>query len=140
MAADARTVAIRGADGLLHFVRKPADKYAAGDWLRLDGDARDIANAVGVPSMKCDGVGCVVKGRVLVAVSFKPEALGEDCDRAQIVVSAAQAASCKGPAEVIDQKKAAEGQGWRIMLSPTPTAESVRQVRGDRPWVINTFE
>lgn len=135
VAADARTVALRGADGLLHFVRKPADKYIARNWLHRDGDARDIADAVGVPGMKCDGVGCVVKGRALIAVSFKPEALDEDCVREAVVISAAQAASCKGPAVVIDQKKAAEGQGRRIMLSPTPKAESVREYRGERPWV-----
>ena len=63
VASDARTVAIRGSDGLLHFVKKPTDKYAARDWLRRDGDARAIDDAVGVPGMTCDGVGCVVKPR-----------------------------------------------------------------------------
>jgi competence protein ComEC len=138
--SDARTVAIRGSDGLLHFVKKPGDKYAARDWLRRDGDARDIAAAVGVSGLKCDGVGCVVKGKVLIAVSLRPEALGEDCARAQVLVSAAQATNCKGPAVMIDQKAAAEGEGWAITLSPTPKAESVRQVRGERPWVVSTAE
>jgi competence protein ComEC len=78
VAPDARTVAIRGSDGLLHFVRKASDKYAARDWLRRDGDARDIADAVGVPGMKCDGLGCVLPGKVLAAVSLRPEALAED--------------------------------------------------------------
>ncbi len=140
VASDARTVAIRGSDGLLHFVRKASDKYAARDWLKRDGDARDINDAVGVPGMTCDGVGCVVKDKVLIAVSIEPEALAEDCVQAQIVVSAAEAPDCKGPAVLIDQKAAAEGQGWRIMLSPTPTAQSVRQYRGERPWVVSTFE
>jgi competence protein ComEC len=135
VAGDARTVAIRGPDGLLHFVRKPADKFIAREWLRRDGDSRDIEDAMGVTGMTCDGVGCVVKGRVLVAVSFKPESLAEDCERALVLVSAAAAPNCKGPAFVIDQKAGAEGEGWRITLSSTPTAESVRQYRGDRPWV-----
>jgi competence protein ComEC len=140
VASDARTVAIRGSDGLLHFVKKASDKYAARDWLRRDGDARDIDDAVGVPGMTCDGVGCVLKGKALVAVSLKPEALAEDCAQAQVVVSAAQASNCKDPAIVIDQKAAAQGQGWRIMLSPTPTAQSVGAYRGERPWVVSTFE
>jgi competence protein ComEC len=134
VAPDARTVAIRGSDGLLHFVRKPSDKYIARDWLKRDGDARDIDAATGVPGMKCDGVGCVLQGRVLIAVSFKPESLAEDCARAAVLVSAAQATNCKGPAVVIDQKSAVDGQGWRITLSPKPAAESVRTWRGDRPW------
>ncbi len=36
-----------------------------------------------------------------------------------------------------DQKNAAEGEGWQITLSPAPTAESVRQYRGERPWVVS---
>ena len=132
VAPDARTVAIRASDGLLHFVREPADKYIARDWLIRDGDARNIADAVGVPGMSCDGVGCVLKAKVLVAVSFKPESLAEDCERAAILVSAADAPGCKGPAVVIDQAAAAEGEGWRIGL--VPSAESVRHYRGERPW------
>jgi competence protein ComEC len=138
VAVDSRTVAVRGADGLLRFVRKPSDKYAARDWLIRDGDARAVADAVGVPGMTCDGVGCVLKApksnSVLVAVSFKPESLAEDCTRAMVVVSAADAPHCKGPAVVIDQTAAAQGEGWRITLSPTPTADSVRTSRGERPW------
>ncbi|HKU54571.1 MAG TPA: ComEC/Rec2 family competence protein, partial [Rhizomicrobium sp.] len=136
VASDAATIAIRGEDGLLHFVRKPPDKYAARDWLRRDGDGRDIAHAVGLPGLQCDGVGCVVmKGKFLIAASLRPEALLEDCARAQILVSAAQAVNCKGPAAVIDQRAAEQGEGWRVSLSPTPTAVSVRAMRGMRPWV-----
>jgi competence protein ComEC len=120
-------------------VRKPHDKYAARDWLRRDGDGRDIEDAVGVAGLKCDGLGCVVvKGKILIAASLRPEALEEDCKRAAIVVSAAQAQDCKDPAVVVDQKAA--GEGWRITLSPTPTAVSVRGYRGERPWVVSTAE
>ena len=90
-----------------------------------------------MPSIKCDGVGCVVKGKVLVAVSQKPEALAEDCALAKVVVSAAAAPDCKGPAVVIDRDAAMTGQGWRVTLSPEPSAQSVRAERGARPWVAN---
>ncbi|HKU63528.1 MAG TPA: ComEC/Rec2 family competence protein [Rhizomicrobium sp.] len=136
VASDAATIAIRGDDGWLHFVRKPPDKYAARDWLRRDGDGRDISHAVGLPGLQCDGVGCVgMKGKLLIAASLWPEALLEDCARAQIVVSAVQAENCKGPGVVIDRRAAEQGEGWRVSLSPTPTAVSVRATRGDRPWV-----
>jgi competence protein ComEC len=135
VAPDAETVAIRGADGLLHFVKKPKDHFVARDWLRRDGDGRDIMEAIGDPSIKCDGVGCVVKGQLLVAVSQKPEALGEDCAMAKIVVSAAAAPRCSGPAVVIDRDTAMTGQGWRVTLSREPSAQSVRRERGVRPWV-----
>ena len=135
VAPDAQTVAIRGADGLLHFVGKPKDRFVAREWLRRDGDGRDIMEAVGDPSIKCDGVGCVIKAKVLVAVSKKPEALAEDCAMGQVVVSAAAAPACKGPPVIIDRDTAATGQGWRVNLSPEPSAQSVRADRGARPWV-----
>jgi competence protein ComEC len=136
VASDGATIAIRGDDGRLAFVRKPKDKYAARDWLRRDGDGRDIDDAVGLPGLKCDGLGCVVvKGKILIAASLRPEALEVDCTRAAVVVSTAQASACKGPAVVIDEKAAEKGEGWRVNLSPAPMAVSVRELRGERPWV-----
>ena len=61
VAPDAATVAMRGADGLLHFVRKPTDKYAARDWLRRDGDGRDVGRGGRHAGTACDGLGCVVQ-------------------------------------------------------------------------------
>ena len=40
IARDGLTVAIRGSDGALRLLRKPADKYSAGEWLKRDGDDR----------------------------------------------------------------------------------------------------
>ena len=134
VAPDGATVAMRDGDGRLHFLRKPRDKYAARDWLRRDGDTRDIEEAVGLPGLKCDGLGCVVNGSSVIAASLRPEAFLEDCVRAHVVVSTATM-DCKGPAVVIDGKAAQSGQGWRITLAPTPSAVSVRSYRGTRPWV-----
>jgi competence protein ComEC len=137
VAPDAATLAIRAADGRLHFVRKALDKYAARDWLRRDGDGRDIADAVGLPGLLCDGLGCVAREKLVIAMSVHAEALEQDCLRAQVVVSAAQAVHCDGPAVVIDQEAARAGQGWQVTLSRVPKAVSVRSLRGDRPWVAN---
>jgi competence protein ComEC len=150
VAPDGQTVAIRGSDGLLHFVRKPANRFVARAWLQRDGDGRDIQDAVGDPSIKCDGVGCVMKSMLglapyspspyLVAVSQKPEALADDCAMAKVVASTATALNCKGPAVVIDREAAMRGQGWRVTLGLKPHAESVRSYRGERPWVAKVFE
>ena len=78
--------------------------------------------------------------RLQIALSRRAEALAEDCMHAQVLISVAPA-QCKGPALLIDQRKAEDGQGWAIRLSPL-AATSVRAARGDRPWVakINTAE
>jgi len=139
VARDGQTIAVRGHDGLLHFLRKPKDRFAAREWLKRDGDGRDIADAVGLLGLRCDGLGCVVNRPPVIAAGLKPEALWEDCARATVVINAAQG-DCKGPAIVIDQMAAADGQGWRIALSSPPTATSVRAWRGDRPWVVSPLE
>ncbi len=143
VASDGLTIAIRGEDGLLHFIRKPLDKYAARDWLRRDGDGRDIDQALGLPGTVCDGLGCLVtkivvagtsRRIVMIAAGLRPEALEEDCAHAQIVINPALSSACKGPALLINQGAVEQGQGWRISLS-SRTAESVRERRGERPWV-----
>jgi competence protein ComEC len=133
VAPDAQTVAIRGDDGLLHFLRKPKDTFAAREWLRRDGDAREIGEAIGMSGLSCDGQGCVVARGVTIAAGLRPEALAEDCARAAIVITAS-AVTCKGPKVMIDQTAAKDGQGWRIDLSSL-TAKSVREWRGERPWI-----
>jgi hypothetical protein len=41
---------------------------------------------------------------------------------------------------LIDRDTALAGQGWQVTLTPAPSAQSVRQWRGMRPWVANSAE
>jgi competence protein ComEC len=135
---DGETVAIRGGDGLLHFPVAPRDRFAAREWLRRDGDARALKQAAGMTEARCDGVGCVARRRgSLIALSKRPEALADDCAQARILVTALTmppAVPCKGPALVIDGAAAEKAEGFALSLSPLAT-QSVRQARGQRPWV-----
>jgi competence protein ComEC len=133
VAGDGQTVAIRGVDGLLHFPTAPKDRFAAREWLRRDGDARTLEEATGMSGMRCDGVGCVVRRHGIIALSQRPEALAEDCAQARILVTALPVA-CDGPALVMDGAAAQRGEGWQIGVTPL-SAVSVRQSRGQRPWV-----
>jgi len=137
VASDAVTIAVRGDDGLLHFVRKPRNSFVAREWLKRAGDSRDLAQAIGMPGLRCDGLGCVVNRPPVIAAGVRPEALAGDCARAVVVINAA-IGPCKGPVVVIDQKMAADGQGWSITLLSPPSATSVRAWRGMRPWVADT--
>jgi len=128
---DAATVALRADDGRLYFLGDPVDRYAARDWLRRDGDARDVRAALGLG--RCDGLGCLVQTQAgLLVLSRRAEGLTEDCARATILVSSASA-PCKGPKLVIDGARAAHTQGAAIWLTPL-RIQTVRGWRGERPW------
>jgi competence protein ComEC len=136
IAPDARTLALRGSDGLLHFVLTPKDKYAASRWLLRDGDSRDWQEAIGMPSTRCDGLGCITSQKGLViAIGLRPEALADDCERADIVISAAPVLSCTGPRLVLDAREIVAAGGYAITLSPAH-ATGINQWRGKRPWVV----
>jgi competence protein ComEC len=136
IASDARTIALRGGDGLFYFPHPPKDRFDATRWLLRDGDSRDWKGAVDNASFHCDGLGCITeRSGFVIAISSRPEALDEDCDRADIVVSAAPLVSCTKPRLALGAQQIAEEGGYAIMLSPL-RAISVNQQRGKRPWVI----
>ena len=137
VAADARTIAVRDADGRFLFPRPPKDRFAASRWLARDGDGRAVSQAVG--GARCDGQSCVMKapGGAVIAMPFRLEAVAEDCTHAAIVISAVPAPNCSGPKLVLDSRAIAQGGGYAITDG---NALSVRQSRGDRPWVLNIAE
>jgi competence protein ComEC len=53
--------AIRGRSGQLALVGRPSD-FVAEQWLRADGDARDVDDASLRREARCDRVGCIVVG------------------------------------------------------------------------------
>jgi competence protein ComEC len=130
VAADARTVAVRGDDGRLMFPRRPRDNFTASRWLVRDGDLRAPRDAVG--GGQCDAYSCVVKTKEgLLALPLRPEAVAEDCARAATVIAAVDIKNCPGPKLVLDSATIARGQGYAITGGK---AESVRDWRGMRPW------
>lgn len=139
---DGALAAVRGTDGLLGLTSaKPA--YTAEQWLKHDGDERDPKTAAQSASLRCDAEGCVWReeGRPLVAFSKGVEALGEDCERADIVIAAVPVprrmrARCRAQL-VIDRFDL-----WRngaVALYYEKDGEirmaTAREERGARPWV-----
>jgi competence protein ComEC len=140
IAPDAHTIALRGSDGLLHFPRPPKDRYAASRWLLRDGDRRQWRDAVGAPFTHCDDLGCVSRrDGLLLAMPWRPEALSDDCARADIVVSAAPVTSCESPRLALGAHEIAAAGGYAIALFPL-RATGVNQWRGARPWVGDTAQ
>jgi competence protein ComEC len=134
IASDARTIALRGSDGRLYFPVPPKDHYAAERWLLRDGDGRPWRDAVN-RNLSCDGLGCIAhQDGLTIALSARPEALDQDCARADLVISAVEVFSCDGPRLVLDAKQIASGGGYALRLALL-RAVSINQTRGARPWV-----
>jgi competence protein ComEC len=89
VAADARTVAIRGADGRFAFHHIGGDAFAIREWLAADADSRDYHDRGLGTGIACDPAGCIGKlgDGSLVAYDTAPDALEEDCRRAVLVVT-----------------------------------------------------
>ena len=138
IARDGVTVAMRGSDGMLHLIGQPRDKFSVTEWLKRDGDERLPEDAIGAPTslMRCDAFGCIThaKGRV-IAASFRPDALREDCESSQIVISAVPTRNqCVGPKLVIDRFDIARNGAYAIWLGHSIHAQSTQDARGVRPW------
>ena len=127
--------AVRDADGKLEIVGKRFNAFAAEQWLAADGDDRDpeAARAADAP---CDRVGCAAalpEGQSL-SVVIDRAAFEEDCDRADVLLSALTApASCK--AQTFDERRlaltGAAGLAWDGGRFVVTTDRSPLQ---DRPW------
>jgi competence protein ComEC len=138
VARDGATVAVRGDDGRLRFLRAPADKYSAGEWLKRDGDNRALTDTLlsHDKTTSCDAYGCIAQvNGVRIAAPTKFDALAEDCAVSRIVVSAVPTRRrCVGPALVIDRFDVARNGAYAIWLRNGLTVESAQELRGLRPW------
>jgi competence protein ComEC len=140
IARDGQTIAVRGADGHLYFVRRAADEYSASEWLKRDGDARAADAAVATPAkgVHCDAYGCMARtaNGLGIAATLRRDALAEDCASADVVVSAVPVrGSCIGPRLVIDRFDVARNGAYAIWLGRgNISVETVQAERGARPW------
>ncbi len=129
--------AVRDADGKLMIVGKRFNAFAAEQWLTADGDGRDPAQARD-PDAPCDRLGCVAalpEGESL-SVVLDRLAFEEDCERAEIVVSALTAPVDCGAKFVLDEKALAKlgavGLTWSDAGGFALAAD--RTTLQNRPW------
>jgi competence protein ComEC len=140
-ARDAQMAGVRQADGTLAILGAHPDEYTAEQWLRHVGDFRDLATAQ--KASVCDDTGCVAKAANgdVVALALRVEALADDCQRADVLVSAVPLRqTCPHPRIVIDRFALARGGATAVWLNETGTKmETVAQSRGARPWVASQY-
>jgi competence protein ComEC len=133
---EARLVALRDGEGTLLLSSPSAERFAAGVWLRRNGQEAG-GGWSGHPDLRCDSLGCVWRapdGR-RVAVARRREALEDDCGAVELVVSLVPAGRrCRAPL-VIDALDLRRDGVHAVYLSGGGTrVETVRAARGRRPW------
>jgi competence protein ComEC len=142
VAGDARLIAVRGADGSLQLSAPKAPRLTRETWLRRAGQEEALAWAMEGTSvdgrLSCDAVGCLYRaGGHVVALVRAPAALAEDCKIATVLVATVPVRRvCLGPQLVIDRFALWRDGAHAIWLDGrTARVESVREARGERPWV-----
>jgi competence protein ComEC len=142
VSGDARLIAVRGADGLLQLSTTRAGRLTRETWLRRAGQDEALPwpshGASEDGRLNCDAAGCLYKaaGQV-VAIVREASALAEDCRVASVVVATIPVRrSCPSAQVVIDRFALWREGGHAIWLAESGVSvESVRQARGERPWV-----
>lgn len=144
ISADARLAAVRGADGQLQFSNGRAAKMARETWSRRDGQDEQpvIWPSTGQSAdgmLRCDDAGCLYRARGhVVALVKHASALAEDCQYADVVVAMIPVRrSCRSALIVIDRFSLWREGGHAVWLDEGAVrAQSVRDSRGERPWVL----
>jgi competence protein ComEC len=136
ISADGRNVAVRGGDGRLRLMQTGKDAFMVREWLAADADPRPVGDASLAEGVSCDEAGCVtaMEGGGMVALTLRPEALADDCDRAALLVTARQPPpSC--PAMVIDRDHL-RGQGALLLRRGGDgfVIDANKPRASDRPW------
>ena len=136
ISADGHNVGVRGKDGRLHLMRTAKDAFLLKEWLAADADPRQPSDSSLAEGVSCDEAGCVVQAAsgAFVALALRPDALGDDCERAALVVTARQAPpACPSP--VIDGERLRR-QGALALRRTTSgfAVDAIRPKGVDRPW------
>lgn len=134
---DAHTVAVRQGDRLSALPVK-GNAFDLARWLEHDGDGRPPKAAATGHGFRCDAAGCTAMVRgLVVAVARSPDALADDCLRADIIVAElARPRSCNRPRLVLDRWDLWHGGAAAISIGREGqlTLATVEQARGKRPW------
>lgn len=138
VAASAKNIAVRGADGML-VVAHSREKYAVEKWLIRDGDETKPKDAARRKGFKCDAHGCIIKldNEKVLGFSKDMMAVEEDCARVDILISSVPIRhKCNRPMVTIDKFDLWRNGAYSIGITGNNIiVRNVQEERGDRPWV-----
>lgn len=111
-------------------------------WSRAQGKNQGQEHGNQPAPARCDSFGCtIMKGSHRISFAHSPEALMEDCRRATLVIASIPIRqACPSPMVRIDRFDVSRNGAYALWLddkSDQIRMESVRSVRGARPWVLS---
>ena len=128
-----RLAALRSAKGTLFFSSRNPRGYTVESWLRRAGQF----DAGKGDTFNCDRLGCIGKrSGVTVSYTRDARALGEDCRKADILLSAVPVRRrCPSAALVVDRFDLWREGGHAIWFTEDGfRVKTVAEMRGPRPW------
>jgi competence protein ComEC len=139
---EAKFFAVRAADGALMVSPARGLKMAEQSWLQHDGEREPAPwpteGASSDGRLRCDALGCIYRAEgMLIALPRDEAALAEDCQGADVVLSAVPVRGrCSGARVVVDRFDLWRHGGHAIYLQPDGRVriETVEAWRGERPW------
>lgn len=140
---DARTVAVRMADGTLSAIGDRAGTFDLSRWLEADADARKAGDASSGQGFACDPFGCVAMVRERrLSLARSPAALRDDCAVADVVIASfSLARGCpvgggRAPAVVIDAEATRErgAHALYVLAGGGVRIETAGELSANRPW------
>ena len=143
MLIDARgmLMAVRLDDGQIALSPWKKDSWVTRGWLRGAGQVEAASwpedGQVQSRNLRCDPLGCIYhRNGLQVALARTAAALPEDCARNDLVISYPRLEACANGTPLIGPNVLRGSGGLALWLGPEGfRQESVREVRGDRPWV-----
>jgi len=140
--ATGTTALVRGPDGRMTLLGKTRSTFALQQWLPGDRDARAPRDPTLTAAARCDAMGCTTRaqGGHFVALVIDPAAFAEDCERAQVIITALRAPkACSTTTRIYDREHfAAYGATYVYDNPDAPHLETARNPRQQRPWTRRT--
>jgi competence protein ComEC len=138
--ARGQIIAVRLDDGRLALSPWERDGWITDGWLQSAGQEEaapwpgDGEGRAG--PLACDDYGCVVaRSGQIVALARRPEALLDDCRRADLVVSYPRIEHCRNGTPLIGPDALRRSGGLAIWIEDDDLETlTVQEVRGERPW------
>ncbi|MGU3361891.1 ComEC/Rec2 family competence protein [Methylobacterium sp. M6A4_1b] len=132
--------AIRDLSGRLATLGRPPS-FVLGQWLKADGDGRRVEDVPAFQGARCDRLGCTLitpDGRALALTTDK-RAIGEDCARAEILISRQSAPTGCAASIIVDRNFLQSHGATSVRLARDGPALATAKRPGDLvPWRANS--